>query len=177
MAESAIAARAITNAGSGHKYWSAFGKVIQAKIEELAKSLNHILYTPPISGVPINTLDVPVAGQGYNALPFVFDLVNVANDVEIADTSNKKNVKDSLPVDPDGQLTLDYLNKVKGNVEKITTDKSKSLGLHPVVYFYTRGGAFKTESFFAALAFIKSLESKKSNRRFILLARQSRTRS
>jgi len=155
---SAIAARAITNAGSGHKYWSGFGKPLQAEIEEIAKTINDELYSPPISSTPITTLDVPVAGRGYNALPFVFDLVNEVNGVLAKDTSTKKDVKDKLPPDPDGQLTVKYLKRVRQQVSLITTDESRSLGLHPVVYFYTRGGAFKSEAFLAALRFVNKLE-------------------
>lgn len=157
---SAIAARAITNSGSGHKYWSSFGKVIQAQIEELAKVINKDLYSPPITGTPINTLDVPIAGQGYNALPFIFDLVNEVNGVDVSDTTAKKEVKEVLPSDPDGKQTFAYLEKVTDKISLLTTDKPKSLGLHPVVYFYTRGGVFKAESFFAALKFFSELDEK-----------------
>lgn len=163
---SAIAARAVTNSGRGHKYWGGFGGVVQAQIEEVSKSLYQELYAPPITGTPLNTLDLPVAGQGYNALPFVFDLVNVVNGVEVADTTKKKGVNETLPVDADGQLTLAYLTKVKGVIAKFTTDQPKSLGLHPVVYFYTRGGSFKAEAFFAAIKFFDELESKNKLKKF-----------
>lgn len=163
---SAISARAITNGGRGHKYWGSFGNVIQAQIENAAKSIHQELYAPPISNIPINTLDVPVAGQGYNALPFVFDLVNTVNEIEIADTTTKKGVNETLPVDTDGNLSLAYLAKVKATIAKITTDNPKSLGLHPVVYFYTRGGAFKPEAFFGAMKFIDEIESKNWFKKF-----------
>ena len=163
---SAIAARAITNSGRGHKYWGAFGNVTQAQIEDSAKSINEALYAPPISTIPINTLDVPVAGQGYNALPFVFDLVNVVNGVDAADTTTKKAIQEALGEDADGSKTLTYLNKVKSEIAKITTDHSKSLGLHPVVYFYTRTGGFKTEAFFATMEFMNSLEKKNLQKKF-----------
>jgi len=163
---SAIAARAITNAGSGHKYWSKFGKLIQAEIEEVAKAINEELYLPPISSTPINTLDVPVAGRGYNALPFVFDLVNEINEVAAKDTSTKKDITDKLPADPDGQLTLDYLKKVRQQLTLITTDTPRSLGLHPVVYFYTRSGAFKSEAFLATVRFINYLDKEQKLKDF-----------
>lgn len=163
---SAISARAITNAGRGHKYWGGFGNVIQAQIESAANSLHQELYAPPISNIPINTLDVPIAGQGYNALPFVFDLVNVINGVEIADTTKKKGIDESIPIDTDGNLSLTYLTKVKAAIAKITTDHPKSLGLHPVVYFYTRGGAFKPEAFFGAIKFFDEIEAKNLLKKF-----------
>ncbi len=163
---SAIAARAITNAGTGHKYWSKFSKVVQAEIESAAKTVYEELYQPPISSTPLNTLDVPVAGRGYNALPFVFDLVNDVNGVVAKDTSTKKDVADNLPSDLDGAATLQYLNKVRQQITLITTDEPRSLGLHPVVYFYTRGGTFKSESFLAVLRFVNWLEEEKRLKEF-----------
>jgi uncharacterized protein DUF262/HNH endonuclease len=163
---SAIAARAITNAGTAHKYWSKFGKLVQAEIEEVAKTINEELYLPPITSTPINTLDVPVAGRGYNALPFVFDLVNEINGVIVKDSSTKKDVADNLPPDPDGQVTLGYLKKVRHQLTLITTDEPRSLGLHPVVYFYTRGGTFKSEAFLAVIRFINYLDESKLLKEF-----------
>ena len=163
---SAIAARAITNSGSGHKYWSKFGALPQANIEEQAKVINGLLYLPPIDGTPLNTLDVPVAGQGYNSLPFVFDLVNEVNNIGAADTTNKKGVADNLPDDPDGALTIAYLSRVRKALSLITTDESASLGLHPVVWFYARGGSFKPEAFFAAYRFVCELEQKSRLKNF-----------
>lgn len=163
---SAIAARAITNGGTGHRYWSRFGKVVQAEIEELGQSIYTALFQPPISSTPLNTLDVPVAGKGYNVLPFVFDLVNMANKVQVADTTKKKTTKDQLPEDPNGETTLEYMRTVQKLVGKITTDKPGSLGLHPVVYFYTNSGAFKSESFFAASNFFQNLDENGKLKKF-----------
>lgn len=61
---SAIAARAITHAGSGHRYWHAFSSDIQSQIESAGKDIYKALYDPPITGMPVTTLDVPVAGRG-----------------------------------------------------------------------------------------------------------------
>ena len=163
---SAIAARAITNAGTGHKYWGAFSPVIQAQVEEKAKGIAKLLWSPPVNGMPINTLDVPVAGKGYNALPFVFDLVNEVNKVGVADTTKKKEGADNLPPDLDGSLTLSYLKRVEKALSRITTDESGALGLHPVVYFYTRGGEFKAEAFFATHRFVSELIEKDRLKKF-----------
>ena len=169
---SAVAARAITNAGTGNKYWGKFGPVARSQIEACAAEVYGILYSPPITGSPINTLDVPIAGQGYNALPFVFDLVNDVNDVGVPDSSKKQSVKESLPIDEDGSLTLSYLKRVRKSLEKISTDHPGSLGLHPVVYFYTRGGAFKPEAFLAAQKFVQYLNTHNALKAFQKVRKQ-----
>ena len=117
---SAISARAITHAGGGHKYWARFDLSIQKQIEETAKALNHTLYLPPLTGGVITTLDVPIAGRGYNALPFVFDLVNQINNIVIADTTSKKaDIKDKLDRDENGATTLQFISKVESRLERI----------------------------------------------------------
>jgi hypothetical protein len=159
---SAIASRAITHAGTGHKYWSAFPNELRERVEELGKGIYHALYDPPLGGRPITTLDVPVAGRGYNALPFVFDLVNFVNGVDVADTTAKKlATKDALPDDTDGTETLKYLQTVKRRLGRITSDAPSALGLHPVVYFYTRPGSFQPTAFLATMLFIEELADTK----------------
>ncbi len=154
---SAIAARAITHAGSGHRYWASFSNDIQRKIESSGNEIYKALYEPPITGMPLTTLDVPVGGRGYNALPFVFDLVNQANNVKIPDSSSKADEKALLPPDADGTVTVDYLLGVRQKVDRITGDTARSLGLHPVVYFYTRSGAFQPSTFLAVAGFLEEL--------------------
>lgn len=155
---SAIAARAITHAGTGHRYWSPFSKEIRDEIELLGKQIYHSLYEPPMAGNVVTTLDVPVAGRGYNALPFVFDLVNQVNGVVVADTtSKKKEVQDRLPDDTDGTVTVKFLRSIKSTLEMVTGDSPRSLGVHPVVYFYTRSGMFQPTAFLATLKFLDDL--------------------
>src|SRR5690606_34121446 len=132
------------------------------RIEALGSTIYRALYDPPISGSPINTLDVPVAGHGYNALPFVFDLVNEANNVEVADTTTRKDVNDKLLLaDVDGQLTLSYLNAVDKGVARLTGDSPMSLGAHRVVYFDTRNGTFQPIALLAASRFVEKLASQR----------------
>jgi hypothetical protein len=157
---SAIGARSITHAGSGHRYWSAFGPDVQTEIEQAGKEIYKALYDPPITGMPLTTLDVPIAGKGYNALPFVFDLVNQVNNVKLAETASFRSEKDTLPPDNDGSVTLTYLKGVKRRIERITGDTSRSLGLHPVVYFYTRSGTFQPTVFLAVSAFFEELSER-----------------
>jgi hypothetical protein len=155
---SSIASRSITHAGSGHKYWNAFAGETQTAIETAGKEIYKALYNPPITEMPLTTLDVPVAGKGYNVLPFVFDLVNYANDVKIADSTSKKEAK--LPKDPDGAASVQFLKEVRRIVERITGDIPRSLGLHPVVYFYTRSGTFQPTVFIAVSGFIEDLQNR-----------------
>lgn len=147
----AIATRAINRAGAGHKYWGEFAAESQYEIEKAGKAIYEALYLPPMGGLPIKSSDVPVGGRGYNSLPFVFDLVNLVNGV---------GAKDSLPADPDGAKTLQYLQTVWKRLERITTTSAGSLGLHPLIYFYTRGGAFQPAAFLAVLQLVKRLADK-----------------
>jgi hypothetical protein len=68
--------------------------------------------------------------------------------VKIAD-STSKTPKDKLTKDADGSATVSYLKKVLRTVSRITGKDPTSLGLHPVVYFYTKGGAFSPWAFLA----------------------------
>jgi hypothetical protein len=97
-----LAARAIVRCGTGHKYWRNFATPIKNAIEETSKQIYSAIYEPPLAEGPVKTLDVPVAGRGYNALPFVFDLVNQANNVRIADSSRKRDTEEILNPDADG---------------------------------------------------------------------------
>ncbi|MGI0133662.1 MAG: HNH endonuclease signature motif containing protein [Candidatus Micrarchaeaceae archaeon] len=159
---SAIAARAITHGGRGHKYWADFPKERAETIEREGAELYKALYEPNIGSTAISTLDLPVAGRGYNTLPFVFDLVNLANRVSVADsTAKSEEVRDAaLKEDNDGSLTVEFIATVKKRVQRITGDTSRSLGIHPVVYFYTRGGAFQPTAFLAVSSFLDNLASR-----------------
>jgi Protein of unknown function DUF262/HNH endonuclease len=147
----AIATRAINRGGAGHKYWGEFAPDIQTSIETSGKAIHDALYLPPMGGLPIKSSDVPVGGRGYSSLPFVFDLVNLINGI---------GAKDQLPVDPDGQKTVMFLDAVKKRIERITTTSAGSLGLHPLIYFYTRGGAFQPVAFLAVMQVVQRLADK-----------------
>jgi 5-methylcytosine-specific restriction endonuclease McrA len=157
----AIAARAIVRGGTGHKYWAGFPLAAQSQIESQAKAIHAALYEPPLGEQPLKTLDVPVAGRGYSALPFVYELVNWANNVPDQSKSKTELVRDS-----DGSTTIAYLKEVGDAVALITGTEMKSLGLHPIVYFYTRGGDFQPSAFIAASAFIRDLVQKRQLNKF-----------
>lgn len=147
----AIATRAINRGGSGHKYWSEFTPDVQAKIEATGKSIYEALYLPPMGGLPIKSSDVPVGGRGYSSLPFVFDLVALVSGI---------GAKDQLIADSDGEKTISILDTVEKRLERITTTSAGSLGLHPLVYFYTKGGAFQPIAFLAVLQLVRRLAEK-----------------
>ena len=146
---SALAARAIIRAGTGHKYWSKFSVDIKTDIEKLAKEVHESLFTPILSS-PIKTLDLPVAGQSYSAqtLPLVFELVNIANEEYL------KHLGD----DPTGNQTIKFLKNVRKISNRISGNHPSSLGLHPVVYFYSSEGRFQPTSFLAIISLLKSFE-------------------
>ena len=147
----AIATRAINRGGAGHKYWAEFSSDRQQEIENAGKAIYDALYLPPMGGSPIKSSDVPVGGRGYSSLPFVFDLVNLVNGI---------GPKDQLLADPDGAKTLQFLHTVQSQLERITTTSAGALGLHPLVYFYTRGGAFQPVAFLAVLQVVQKLAHK-----------------
>jgi hypothetical protein len=148
-AGNAIAARAINRGGGGHKYWGHFDREDQEEIEKLGRQIYEILYLPPLGeGETIKTSDVPVGGRGYSSLPFIYELVNLVNGLGKGDSANK---------DIDGSQTISYLRTVKKRLEQITSNHPGSVGLHPLVYFYTRGGAFQPSAFLAALDMVNKL--------------------
>jgi hypothetical protein len=163
----AIASRAISHGGTGHRYWSAFPHTQRQKIEALGKEIHDALYMPPLGSAPIKTSDVPVAGRGYSSLPFIFDLINVVTGSKIKDSTTSEDVKDHLNKDEDGTQTISFLQAVKKKVARITTTEPGSLGLHPLVYFYTRGGKFQPISFLAIVPVIDRLIDQGNLDRFI----------
>jgi hypothetical protein len=153
----AMAARAVIRSGTGHKYWQNFVEEIQNEIEDLGKEINDILFTPALK-TPIKTLDVPVAGRGYSAktLPLIFDLVNLANDARVAAPKGK--TKPVEPTDHNGTETLKFLKNTRRVVFRISGTHPSSLGLHPVVYFYSLAGRYQPTSFLAVAGLVKELE-------------------
>lgn len=155
-AANAIAARCIVRAGKGHKYWAQFPEENKKKIEEIGAELYDALFHPPLDE-PITTLALPVAGRGYNQLPFAFDLTNLCNGVPLPERADTRREGESLGSDSDGTQTLAFLGAVRKRVRLITTKDSSSLGLHPAVYFYAMSGNFMPNAFLATADFAKRL--------------------
>jgi len=154
-----LAARAIIRGGKGHKYWSKFEEEKQNKIQELAEEIHNILFLPPLSN-PIKTLDLPIGGKHFSAstLPLILDFVNIANDDLI---------KNELEEDPDGNETIKYLSNCRKIAQRINSNHPSSLGLHPVVYFYSREGRHKIASFFSITSLIMEFSKKNTFNSFI----------
>ena len=141
----ALAARSIIRGGTGHNYWQQFEPDVRTKIEELGGEIHNLLFKPDLA-LPIKTLDLSLAGQGYGprTLPFVFDLVNIVNRVQVKDSSHKRAVVDTdLIADENGDGTIAYLTKVRRVLWRICSTNPSSLGLHPALYFYARSGTFQ----------------------------------
>jgi hypothetical protein len=160
----ALAARAIVRSGTGHKYWSSFEESKRLEIEALAKSINDLLFSPALK-TPIKTLDLPVAGKGYSAqtLPLVFEYVNLSNGVK-ADLTPAEDVT--------GETTHSMLNACKKIIDRISGTHPSSLGLHPVVYFYSSTGRYQPTAFLAVVAMFGEFERENRFKEFISVRRK-----
>jgi hypothetical protein len=149
-----ISARAIIKSGTGHKYWSGFTDEIQNNIQSQAKEIYDILFLPKLK-TPIKTLDTPIGGPIFKAqtLPLVFEFVNISNNL-----SDKAQLQ--LTDDTTGEETIKYLKNTLRVARRINAEHASSLGLHPLVYFYSQQGRHKPASFYAITALMKDLDEK-----------------
>jgi hypothetical protein len=148
-----LAARAIVRSGRGHKYWSAFSPETQLSIQDYAKEIHQLLFMPRLD-LPIKTLDLPIGGKIYSAqsLPLILDFINIVNKVSAK--------PDKAMDDTDGSLTIQYLSRCRTVARRINSNHPSSLGLHPIVYFYSQGGRHKIASFFAITALMLEFDEK-----------------
>ncbi|HIK31779.1 MAG TPA: DUF262 domain-containing protein [Oscillatoriales cyanobacterium M4454_W2019_049] len=153
-----VAARAIMRSGSGHKYWSDFSQNKQDKIEEIAQEVNELIFQPKLSN-PIKTLDVPIVANlsPPDKLALILDFVNVVN---------SSNDEDEIQ-DLTGEQTIKFLTRCLKIAQRINSSHPSSLGLHPIVYFYTRLGRSKIGSFYGIVSLMLYLEEKKIFSKFI----------
>lgn len=149
-----IAARAIIRGGQGHKYWSEFSAETQAEIQKLAKEINEIIYNPTLK-TPVKTLDIPIGGKLISAqsLPLILEFVNMVNHIG-------QNFSIDENDDTDGSKTLLYLKKARILSWRLNSVHPSSLGLHPIVYFYSQEGKHKPASFYFTVAFLIELDKK-----------------
>ncbi len=160
-----IAARAIIRSGKGNKYWSSFSDEIQNQVQEIAKEINKILFEPKLQ-TPIKTLDVPLAGKLYSnqTLSLILDFINIVNNIDF----NNKGIDD----DTTGKKTIELLKKTIKIAQKLNSNHTSSLGLHPIVYFYSKQGRYKTVSFLAMVDLILDLDQKKKLNSFIKVRKE-----
>ncbi|MFF3832553.1 HNH endonuclease family protein [Streptomyces sp. NPDC002458] len=173
----AVAARAFIRAGTGHKYWSSFDASVQADIESIANEVNDLIFKPHLSS-NIRSADLPAGGGGYttDSMRMVFEFVNFANGVQSGDRRGKGKAArgegqeaetvHGIAEDSDGSETIKYMRTVKRSAERIAGNSSGSLGLHPVVYFYSFTGKFQPAAFLAAVAFVQELYEKRKLSQF-----------
>ena len=147
-----LAARAIIRSGMGHKYWAKFEEPQQIEIEKIATKINHLLFVPPLK-TPIKTLELPIAGKQYSsqALPLILNFINIVNNLP----ADENKIED----DHNGSKTIEVLNKCKEIANRINSDDSGSLGLHPAIYFYSKEGRHKPVSFYAITALMLELNN------------------
>lgn len=151
----AIAARAIIHSGNAHRYWDKF-KGRESEIEALSIKINKLLFEPELD---TKIVHFPIGGSVYSSqsLELVFGTVNMINGLDEINHKRKELLKlepDKInpPKDPDGSETIVYLKKVERIVSLISSSESPiSLGLHPLIYFYSNKGRFQISSFFAII--------------------------
>lgn len=156
-----ISARAIIRGGKGHKYWSNFSAENQAEIQRLSREIHEILFTPQLT-TPVKTMDIPIGGKVSSAqtLPLILEFVNQVNNVP-------KEFKDTLNDDSDGGGTVTYLKVARKIAWRINSVHASSLGLHPIIYFYSREGKYKSASFNAITSFVLELIRQKKLKEFV----------
>ncbi len=154
-----IATRAIAYSGNGYKYWKHFSTDKQEEIERIANEINNILFLPKTK-TPISTLDVSLAGKNKMDLSLVYDLIGYCND-DIADTE-----------DSNGEDTIKILKTTRKVLQTLNSKEAGSLGLHPIVYFYSKKGNFKPANFFAFVLFVKEIDSRNKKNDFTSIRKQ-----
>lgn len=162
-----IATRAIFRSGQGHKYWSDFNLQIQEQIEDVSRETHELLFIPRLK-TPIKTLDIPVGGKlkSANALALVLDFVCIANAIKIDVEKQKLPLLNESDSDA-GERTLKLLKRCLDIARRINSIHPGSLGLHPVVYFYSKDGVHKTASFYAVISLVVEMEKMNSWSAFI----------
>jgi hypothetical protein len=161
-----VAARAIIRSGKGHKYWANFSAENQSKIQAISEEINKIFFTPPLK-TPVKSLDLPIAGKitASQSLALILDFINIVNKIppDFKDKPKEKLLND----DTNGDETLKYLLKARKVAWRINSVHASSLGLHPIVYFYSSDGRHKTASFYAITSWILESENKNNFSDFI----------
>ncbi len=154
-----VAARAIMRSGSGHKYWSDFSQEKQDEIENLAQEIHQLIFEPKLKN-PIKTLDVPIVGNlsSSEKLELILEFINMVNGIEL---------DNQLGNDSTGDKTVKLLKNCRRVAQRINGKDASSLGLHPIVNFYTSTGKPKIGSFYGVVTLMLDLEKTKSFSKFI----------
>lgn len=129
----AIAARSVVRAATGHQYWSKYDNEIQKIIAKKAESIHKSLFSPEIQ-TPIRSIDLPIGGNA--SLADALDLLISLS--EMVDPSARS--IGSHHDDLNGDETVKLLTSLERVSSNLVGNQSRSLGLHPFVYFYTSKG-------------------------------------
>ncbi|QLE42460.1 DUF262 domain-containing protein [Nostoc sp. C052] len=156
-----VAARAIMRSGNGHKYWSEFSQDKQDKIEKLAQEIHQLIFEPKLKN-PIKTTDVPMVGNLSTSQKneFILEFVNIVNNIEV---ENELELND----DSTGENTVKFLTNCQKLAQRINANDPSSLGLHPLVYFYTYDSRYRLGSFYGVVSLVLYLGKNKSYDKFI----------
>ena len=158
----AVAARTIVRNATGTKYWQSFSPDGQKAVVETGRAVYAALYRPPLEKPP-RSEELPVAGHGYGyqTLPLIFDLVNIANRLPVEDaTQNKKKyLTPQGHAVPEEEPTIRVIKETARLVRRITGTNAASLGLHPGVYFYSPNIRHQPTAVLAVAYFLMHLES------------------
>ncbi|MEH2246678.1 MAG: HNH endonuclease signature motif containing protein [Nostoc sp.] len=156
-----VAARAIMRSGNGHKYWSEFSQEKQDKIEKLAQEIHQLIFEPKLKN-PMKTTDVPMVGNLSTSQKneFILEFVNIVNNIEV---ENELDLND----DSTGENTVKFLTNCQKLAQRINTNDPSSLGLHPLVYFYTYDSRYRIGSFYGVVSLVLHLGKTKSYDKFI----------
>ncbi|MEG8015337.1 GmrSD restriction endonuclease domain-containing protein [Sphingomonas sp. 22R3R2A-7] len=129
----ALVARAVVRASTGHKYWSNFDPNIQEKVQSSAQTVHRALFAPEIDN-PVKTIDLPIAGSSSTgqALQLLIALAEIVD-------GDRRSV-DKFDDDMDGSQTLLLLKSLERVFLRMVGNQTSSLGLHPLVWFYTAQG-------------------------------------
>lgn len=151
-----IASRAIMHGGKGHKYWASFDEEKQLQIEEISEEISKIFFTPPLKN-PIKTVDVPLLGkQSSSSLPMIVTFVQICNSIG----------DDGGIDDENGEATLTCLKQTRKVARLLNDIHCSSLGLHPLVYFYSKKGAYRIANLYAFTSFVMELDERNMKDRF-----------
>jgi hypothetical protein len=137
-------------------YWSGFDEDMREKVEETAQDMYEALFEPELT-VPVKTLNIPIGGpySSHNALDLLMDFIEV---VEGA-FGHEKTIEEESD-DTDGTLTVDVLGRCLKTARRIVGVDAPSLGLDPVVYFYSQTGRFNRDIFLAVVEIFATAEHK-----------------
>ena len=88
-----------------------------------------------------------------------FELQDNVNSGKKKETISIEDLKpDSFDDDINGEKTIFFLKNARKIAYRLNSNKPSSLGLHPIVYCYSRDGRYRTVSFLAVVDFVMELK-------------------